>query len=100
MAPTKETKGVKAKAKAAAKVDAKTKKAAAKVTKGKSPSGKGSARNYRPRVLFRTHCECECVRDKRSVCHLDLDTLKTDRASFLKIKATASISDFTVCVSL
>ncbi len=37
MAPTKETKGVKAKAKAASKTDAKTKKAVAKTTKGKFP---------------------------------------------------------------
>ncbi len=37
MAPTKETKGVKAKAKAASKTDTKTKKAVAKATKGKYP---------------------------------------------------------------
>ena len=36
MPPTKETKGVKAKAKAVAKTDTKTKKAVAKATKGKS----------------------------------------------------------------
>ena len=35
MAPTKKAEGVKGKTKAAAKTDAKTKKAAAKVTKGK-----------------------------------------------------------------
>jgi hypothetical protein len=36
MAPKQETKGVKAKAKAASKTDTKTKKAVAKATKGKS----------------------------------------------------------------
>jgi hypothetical protein len=45
MAPTKETKVVKAKGKAAAKTDTKTKKAVAKVTKGKFSKPPKKAKN-------------------------------------------------------
>lgn len=59
MGPTKETKGVKAKGKAADKTDAKTKKAVAKTTKGKFPFPLDKrGRDVSPRTLSVRVAQC------------------------------------------